>query len=274
MCATCRDRMDYNKFCTPLNLHLATTPAQKNINGKIYTTESYLRAIEEYKRTRIDTGTAFLGLSKYNVDGKTIDGFYLKEQNFWNSIGIIKDIDPVLGWVTADCAYNYDSELWVVTIVYDAECIDKDADLYEMKKIKDFYLSRKFQLGMSITDGKSIREHLNRNRYPFNNIIEPDIDRDLNMVSFNNALARFKERLLDVYSMPASVIDENGNTVGLIYDITSDNLICFISRDRINRFDYSLIPICNTSGNGLEVVSVLNFKLVPKFKSKELETIK
>ena len=273
MCATCKDKADYNKFCIPLVLKLATTGDAKNINGKIYTAESFLNALQEYKRTRIAAGTAFLGMCKYYPDGRTAENFYENELNFWNSIGIIKNIDPALGFVEVDCAYNYDHELWVVTVVYDAECIDRDANLYKMIKIKGFYLSRKFQFGYSITDGKSIRHHLKGNKYVYDSTVSMDFDKGIDC-SFYKALDKYKDRIMDIYSNPAAVVDEDGNRIGLIYDINEDFLISYISKDRVNRFDYNLVPICNTSEDNSKVVSILNFKLVPKFKSKEVETIK
>ena len=265
MCVTCKDKTNYGKFSFPLRLCLATEAEKENINGKIYTKKSLINAIEEYKNNRIKNGTAFLGMSKYNTEGATVESFYDNDLNFWNSIGIVEDIDIIFG-VKVKAAYNYDPELWVVTMVYYAECVDKEKNLYDIIKIKDLYLSRKFQFGISITDGESITKHLMKNKYPRNNAMEFKIDikygTEIDVNSFMLAFERFKERIHDVYSMPASVVDENGSRIGLIYHITDDGIIGFMSKEVIYKTDFDLVPIYNIDGN--KVISILNFKLVPK----------
>lgn len=95
---------------------------------RLSTTGLSLDKINEYKKTRIDTNTAYLGQTKYDTYGNICKDSYIKELNWWNGIGVIVDIDFENALVYANTVFPYNN--LVVSI------------LNEDGSIKNFYTIR------------------------------------------------------------------------------------------------------------------------------------
>lgn len=63
--------------------------------------------IDEYRKNRIDTETAYLGQTKYDTYGNICEDSYTRELNWWSGIGVITDIDYENALVYANTVFPY-----------------------------------------------------------------------------------------------------------------------------------------------------------------------
>lgn len=243
---------DCADYKTPPMYHktfmLATKPNIPNINGKIYTEDSYNKAIEKYRIERINRRTSLLGSSWYGTNEETQTPEPVTLSNY---TGLITNIDIDKGTVDIECPFplfDYDIGDSVVTMYYDAERVSENT--YDIIKIRDFYLSRKYQNGISIVDGRTIMENL-QDKYPheytlglvtrFDETRMYDYDKE----SLKSALAEFECHIGDVYNFCATVVDSVNEKIGYVKNIDMENnIITFIAKEPIDTKCMVLIPCC------------------------------
>ena len=128
-----------------------------------YSKSSFIEAIKEYSdRTKyMDT---FLGISTYDINEDTDITSIRTSLLEHTSVGIIRSIEAESETLAADCIYNYDADECVIGMFCETEQ-DNDGTT----SITDVYrchIMRKYQKGVSIIDGSSVIEYINK-IYPF-----------------------------------------------------------------------------------------------------------